>query len=322
MKNKIIKILNEHKNEYVSGEEISQMLGCSRVAISNHIKKLREEGYEIESQTKKGYRFSANNDILNAAIIQDGLPAFYQNIELLESVDSTNQYMKKQALNLQNGDVVVADMQTAGKGRNGRHFHSPKQSGIYVSIFLKPNLSIQQSLKVTACASVAIFQTIQQNYHLDCAIKWVNDVYLQDKKIAGVLCEASLELNTASLDYMIIGMGINVHSYTMPEDIQDIAGCVEDFSPLKIERNRLLHDLLQHFYTYYTQIEENTFLPIYKQNSYVLFQDIIVHEKNKTYEARVLDIDENANLIIQKKDKSLSALSSGEISIRKQKERL
>ncbi len=319
MKNKILHILNEHKNNYISGEEISQMLHISRVAVSKHIKKLREEGYEIESQTNKGYCFCANNDILISDVIKEGLPSFYHTVELFEQLPSTNDYMKEQANHLRDGNVVIANEQTLGKGRNGRQFHSPKQSGIYLSIFLQPNLSIQQSLKVTACASVAIYEAIKANYGLECAIKWVNDVYLNDKKIAGILCEASLELNTASLEYMIVGMGINIHSYAMPKQIQEVAGCVEDFSDKKIERNQIIHDILSYFYYYYNTIEDNTFLPIYKEHSYVLFKTIMVHEKDVSYQARVLDIDENANLIIQKEDKSLTTLSSGEISIRKQK---
>lgn len=316
MKNKILLILNEHKNEYISGEVISKQLNVSRVAISKHIKKLRAEGYEILSQTNKGYCLTEANDVLNASMIQQQLHDFYHTIEIVDTIDSTNDELKRRANDLEDGFVLIADTQNKGKGRNGRDFYSPKQSGIYMSLFLKPDLSIQHSLKLTACASVAIFEAIKKNYGLSSKIKWVNDVYLENKKIVGILCEASLEMNTASLEYMVIGMGINVHSFFKPQELQDIAGSIEDFSKVKVNRNVLIRDILNYFYQYYTNIHENTFLPIYKENSYVLFKDVIIYEKQNSYPARVLDIDENANLIIQKEDKSIATLSSGEVSLR------
>lgn len=316
MKNKILLILNEHKNEYISGEVISKQLNVSRVAISKHIKKLRAEGYEILSQTNKGYCLTEANDVLNASMIQEQLNDFYHTVEIIDTIDSTNDELKRRANDLEDGFVLIADTQNKGKGRNGRDFYSPKQSGIYMSLFLKPDLSIQHSLKLTACASVAIFEAIKKNYGLSSKIKWVNDVYLENKKIVGILCEASLEMNTASLEYMVIGMGINVHSFLKPQELQDIAGSIEDFSKVKVNRNVLIRDILNYFYQYYTNIHENTFLPIYKENSYVLFKDVMIYEKQNSYPARVLDIDENANLIIQKEDKSIATLSSGEVSLR------
>lgn len=316
MKNKILLILNKHKNEYISGEVISKQLNVSRVAISKHIKKLRAEGYEILSQTNKGYCLTEANDVLNASMIQEQLNDFYHTVEIVDEVDSTNDELKRRANDLEDGFVFIADTQNKGKGRNGRDFYSPKQSGIYMSLFLKPDLSIQHSLKLTACASVAIFEAIKKNYGLSSKIKWVNDVYLENKKIAGILCEASLEMNTASLEYMVIGMGLNVHSFLKPQDLQNVAGSIEDFSEVKVNRNILIKDILNYFYQYYTNIHENTFLPIYKENSYVLFKDVIIYEKQNAYPARVLDIDENANLIIQKEDKSIATLSSGEVSLR------
>lgn len=316
MKNKILLILNQHKNEYISGELISKQLNVSRVAISKHIKKLRAEGYKILSQTNKGYCLTEANDILNVSIIKEKLIDFYHTIEIIDEIDSTNDELKRRASDLEEGFVFIADTQNKGKGRNGKNFYSPKQSGIYMSLFLKPNLSIQHSLKLTACASVAIYAAIKKNYGLNSKIKWVNDVYIEDKKIAGILCEASLEMNTASLEYMIIGIGINVHSYNVPNELKDVAGSIEDFTNQQVDRNKLIKDILNYFYDYYINIKDNTFLPIYKENSYVLLKDIIIYENQDKYQARVLDIDENANLIIQKEDKSIATLSSGEVSLR------
>lgn len=317
MRKTILDILNAHKNTYVSGEAISEELHVSRVAVSKHIKKLREEGYEILSQTNKGYCLSDKNDVLSKAFLMQNLNSFYKDVEIQDSVTSTNDVLKLKANELEEGYVIIADTQSKGKGRNGRSFYSPKQKGIYVSVFLKPNISIQHSLKVTACASVAIHQAIKKNYDLNSKIKWVNDIYMEDKKIAGILCEASLELNTTNLEYMIVGMGLNVHTMDLPKELQGIAGSIEDFTTKRVDRNQLLSDILNYFYEYYHDIEQNSFLPIYREHSYVLFKDITVYEKDNAYDARVLNIDENANLIVQKEDKSVTTLTSGEVSIRK-----
>lgn len=315
MKKTILDILHDHKNNFVSGETMSKDLHISRVAISKHIKKLREEGYEIFSQTNKGYCLSDNNDVLSKSFLCQNLHKFYHEVNVVDIVSSTNDVLKQKANDLQEGFVLVADTQTSGKGRNGRSFYSPKQKGIYVSIFLKPDISIQQSQKITACVSVAIYQAIKKNYHIDSKIKWVNDIYIEDKKVSGILCEASLELNTASMEYMVVGIGMNVHAMKLPNELKDIAASIEDFTAKKVDRNQLICDTLNYFYEYYHNIEQNSFLSIYKEQSYVIFKDIVVYEKNQSYQAHVINIDENANLIIQREDKQIVKLSSGEVSI-------
>ncbi|NBK97513.1 MAG: biotin--[acetyl-CoA-carboxylase] ligase [Erysipelotrichia bacterium] len=316
MKNKILSILNEYKEDYISGEQIAKRLHISRVAVSKHIKKLREEGYVIQSQNNKGYCLSEENDILNVSLIKEKLVPFYYHVEIAKEVSSTNDVLKQQAQTLQEGYVLISDTQTQGKGRNGRVFHSPKQKGIYMSIFLKPEINIQQSLKLTACASVAVYDAIKKNYHLDSKIKWVNDIYIEQKKVAGILCEASLEMNTTCLEYMVVGIGINVHSYKKSDELKEIAGSIEDYTTIKIERNQFIQDILNAFYEYYIHLETNRFLNAYKANSYVLGKEVIVYEKHNHYFAKVIDIDENAALIIQKEDQSITTLSSGEISLR------
>lgn len=319
MKNKILEILNLHFNEYVSGEEICKNLNVSRAAIWKNIKKLQEEGYIIESSTKKGYCLKSIYDPLDENTIQQDLPCFYKKITILKEVDSTNEEMKRLSSSLQEGDILLAECQTKGKGRSGRLFHSPKHNGMYMSIFLKPTFSITQSLKITACTSCAVYDAIKELYNLDASIKWVNDVFIKDKKIAGILCEASLEMNTASLDYMIIGIGLNIHTYEQIEELKTIAASIEDFTDKIVSRNEIIHKILERFYYYYRTINENTFLPIYKQNSYVLNQTIDVYSQNEVYKAKALDIDENAHLLVEKEDGTQVLLNSGEISIRKQK---
>ena len=210
MEKEILKILKQHQNEYISGQDICESLNVSRMTISTCIKKLKEKGYHILSSTKKGYCLTDDNDVILIDHIKAQLPDFFKNIEYFDDIDSTNDYLKRSPH--QQGDIVIAQSQTKGKGRNGKSFHSPQQKGIYLSFVLKPDLTIYDSLKITACLAVSLVKTIEKNYPVYPQIKWVNDIMIQDLKVAGILCEASLEMNTARIENMIVGIGINVHS--------------------------------------------------------------------------------------------------------------
>lgn len=314
MEKEILKILKQYQNEYVSGQDMSQKLQVSRMTISTSIKKLKEKGYHILSSTKKGYCLTDDNDVLLIENIKPHIPSFFTHIEYLESVDSTNDYLKRGIH--QQGDLVIAEYQTNGKGRNGKSFHSPAYKGLYFSFLLKPHLSIYDSLKITACLAVSLVKTIQKNYSLKPQIKWVNDIMIDDYKVAGILCEASLEMNTAQIENMIVGIGVNIHSYSMPDELKHSAACLEDFCPQFVSREQFIIDFLNIFYQDYQNLSHPALLDFYRQHSYVLNQNITVYENNRTYCAYVLDINQDASLKIQTDD-GIRQLSSGEVSIRK-----
>ena len=297
MEKEILKILKNNQNEYVSGQKISECLNVSRMTISSCIKKLKKKGYHIISSTKKGYCLTEDNDVILIENIKSAIPDFFQNIEYFDEMDSTNDYLKRTS-HLQ-GDIVIAQAQTKGKGRNGKSFHSPQQKGIYFSFVLKPDLTIYDSLKITACLAVSLVKAIEKNYPVHPQIKWVNDIMIHDFKIAGILCEASLEMNTAQIEQMIVGIGINVHSYSMPAHLQNIAACIEDFCSIKVSREQLLIDFFNIFYQDYLMLSTLSWLDFYRQHSYILHQDITVYENNKAYPAYVLDINDDASLKIQ-----------------------
>ena len=314
MENQILKILTEYQNQYISGQEISEKLHVSRMTISTYMKRLKEKGYEIQTSTKKGYCLTSNNDIIFIDEIKNQIHPFYQNIEYFDEIDSTNQHMKSH--DYQQGDIIIADYQTNGKGRNGRSFYSPKQKGIYLSFMLKPNLSLYDSLKITACCAVAAIKAIQKNYPLAPQIKWVNDIMVNDLKVAGILCEATLEMNTAQIETMVVGIGINIHRYPMPAHLQKIAGCVEDFCENQVKRQKIIIDFLNFFYDDYTNLSSLSFLDDYRRYSYVLHQNITVYENNTSYPAYVSSINDDASLTILVNGQE-KILQSGEVSIRK-----
>ncbi|MEG0453652.1 MAG: biotin--[acetyl-CoA-carboxylase] ligase [Coprobacillus sp.] len=314
MENKILKILNQNKNEYISGQMMSSQLNVSRMSISSYIKKLKEKGYHIKTSTKKGYCLTEDNDVIFIEDIKNNIHSFYQNIEYYDEVTSTNDMMKIN--NYHEGDVIIAESQSKGRGRNGKSFYSPKQKGIYLSLLLKPELTVYDSLKITACCAVAVVRTIQKNYPLEPKIKWVNDIMLHDKKVCGILCEATLEMNTGKLDSMIVGVGINVHAYEKPDDIKDIATSLEDEIDIFVERQKIIIDFLNEFYNDYSKLSCLSFLDDYRKYSYILHQHITVYENNKSYPAFVTHINDDASLTVRYADEE-RILRSGEISIRK-----
>lgn len=314
MENKLLKILTKHQGNYVSGQAISVQLNVSRMSISSYVKKLKEKGYHILTSTKKGYCLTFDNDPIFIDEMKNNIHPFYQNIQYFDRIDSTNSYMKNG--NYKEGDIVIADSQSAGRGRNGRSFYSPRQTGIYLSLLLKPQLSIYETLKITACCGVAVIKTIQKNYPLYPMIKWVNDIMLDDKKVAGILCEATLEINTAQIENMVVGVGINVHKHQMPHDLKDIATSLEEHLDIFVPRQKIIIDFLNFFYDDYSKLSHLSFLDDYRRYSYILHQDITVYENNTSYPAHVLSINDDASLTIRVNNQE-KILQSGEVSIRK-----
>ena len=313
MEKKILKLLNHHQGEYISIQHISEQLHITNQEVISYITQFKQKGYNILSK-KNLYCFTNDNDVIFIDEIKQQINSFYQNITFFDSIDSTNIYMKTH--DCHEGDIVIADAQTHGKGRNGKHFYSPKQKGIYLSFKLKPHFTIHDSLKITACCGVALIKAIQKNYPLTPMIKWVNDIMINDKKVAGILCEASLQVNTNMIEHMIVGVGINVHHTPMPNELKKIATSLEDESDIFIPRQKIIIDFLNFFYDDYSNLSNLSFLDTYRKHSYVLHQNILVYENNNSYLAYVKDINDDGTLTIITNHQE-KILQSGEISIRK-----
>ena len=233
----------------------------------------------------------------------------------LTETESTNKYAKKLAKNGANEfTVIIADRQTGGYGRIERTFHSPDTSGLYMSIVLRPKLSPEKTLYITTAAAVAVSEVIEEISGKNVGIKWVNDLFIDQRKVCGILTEAGY--NGCCLDYAILGIGINIYAPTegFPDDIKDIAGAVFD-TPVDI-RDRLAKTIVERFSYYYKDLEEKKFLPYYKAKNIVMGKNIKVINSNGSYNAKALSIDDEFRLIVEDKNKKVTALDSGEISIR------
>jgi BirA family biotin operon repressor/biotin-[acetyl-CoA-carboxylase] ligase len=206
---KVLSFLKSHNTEYLSGQDLSDVLRISRVAVWKHIKKIREMGYKIESKQKLGYRLESNTDLLLPWEITSGLKTkvFGKQVYYFESIDSTqNQAMRMASNSANNGALVIAEKQTNGKGRLGRKWISPK-GGIWFSIILHPQFDISVITLFPIASALALSNAIEKTLNIKSELKWPNDITINGKKVAGMLVDASLESN--KIENIVLGVGIN-----------------------------------------------------------------------------------------------------------------
>ncbi|NPV50214.1 MAG: biotin--[acetyl-CoA-carboxylase] ligase [Candidatus Methanofastidiosum sp.] len=315
MKSKILEIL-EKKGNYVSGEEISKEIGISRAAIWKHVKKLRELGYEIDSKTNEGYKLIRSPDrpvefelerILDTKIIG-------KKILFFEEVDSTNNKAKQIALEENDGTVVVSEMQTSGRGRRGREWHSPK-GGIYVSFILKPNIPPEKAPQLTLVSSLALVETLNaMNHELNAKIKWPNDVLIRGKKVSGILTELSSDME--KINYIVVGVGVNLN--TEQNNLPETGTSLKLEIKNDVSVNLFLKSFLEKYdsvYQKYLNGDINQIIILWKENSDTLGKNVKIIGINETYEGLAKDIDENGALILQVDNKEIKVYS-GDVSLR------
>lgn len=246
---------------------------------------------------------------------------FYE-IELYDDVSSTNDIVSDRAKeNRKEGLCVVAKSQHSGQGRHGKTFHSPAGSGIYFSLLLRPNIAPSDCLFITTAAAVAVQKSINNTLGIKTGIKWVNDIYLNDKKVCGILTKASQSSDKNIPDYVILGIGINLYvpKRGFPNDISHIAGALfesERDTP-KDAYNRLLADVLNTFYEIYKKFDKFDIARDYKAGSCTIGKRITVIHGDSIRAARAIDIDDECHLLVEYEDNSeRDLLNSGEISIK------
>ena len=234
LKERVLAVLEENKGKSVSGSEIARSVGMTRSAVWKAVKILREEGYSICAVTNKGYCLSEENDFLSEQAIVPNLRTekLGRKLDVFKTIDSTNNFAKSLAqLGAEHGTTVISEVQTQGKGRMGKNFYSPLGMGIYMSVIIRPKLSVEHSLLITSCAAVAVAEAIEKVSGIDCKIKWVNDIYAGNKKLCGILTEASVDVEQGGLEYAVVGIGLNVQNVTFPKNVADIA------TSIKLETN-------------------------------------------------------------------------------------
>ncbi len=322
MKEKILKLLKDNKNEFVSGQEISEQLKVSRTAIWKYINSLKEEGYEIESVSRKGHMLLSTPDILNYEEISEHLNTRYIGREIFyfESIDSTNIKAKELAYNNETeGTVVIAEEQTGGRGRLGRNWSSPNKRGIWMSIILKPQIEPQDAAKITQVAAASVWKAINQ-IGVKTQIKWPNDIVYNGRKVCGILTEMSGELNR--LSYLVVGIGINANTETdgFPEEIRHMATSLKIETGKEINRKQLVALILNSFEKLYDDLVTNgtidKSIKVCRENSALIGKNVRLTLRGEEKEVKAIDINEDGELIVQDKEGNISKVISGEVSVR------
>ena len=314
---KILAILEEHKGSFFSGEELAESLNISRAAVWKSVAALRDEGYMIDAVPSRGYCLSESTDLLSEQGIWKYLEPEFRTLDLqvVPEVGSTNVLMREKAeAGCPEGMVLAAGMQTDGRGRLGRHFYSPANTGVYMSILLRPShIAAGIAVRLTTVAAVAACEAIDAVSGRRSAVKWVNDILLDGKKVAGILTEGMISMETGRMDSVILGIGINVYppEKGFPKEIRETAGAVFP-EPVSDGKNRIAAGFLNRFMTYYRSGDFSDHIRSYRERSVVPGHRITVEGRA----ADALEVDDECRLVVRYDDGTVSRLRAGEISIK------
>jgi len=327
LKSRVLATLEENKGVNLSGEVLAENLDVSRAAVWKAIKALQSDGYAITAVTNRGYSLALESDVLSEQgilpYLDESLRPAPQNhdsvyIKVFQTVESTNKTAKQLALDgAPHATVVLAERQTAGRGRQGRSFFSPSCSGIYMSLLLKPNFDVHKSVLITTAASVAVSRAVQKVCGAEPRIKWVNDIYIDRKKVCGILTEAVTDIESGQVESIVLGIGINCQEPEggFPEELKEIIGIV----PNVTSKNALAAQVINEVMTLLPNIEAREFIEEYKLRSMVLNQEINVIKGGSSaagIPAVALGIDDDGGLIVKYSGGKVETLNTGEISIR------
>ena len=302
---------------YVSGAELGARLGVTRAAVSKAVAALKREGYGIESVPNRGHRLTAEPDRLDRAAILAALGEhpWAGKVELLDVVDSTNNYLKTAAAGgAPHGTVVLADCQTGGRGRLGRRFDSAPGSGIYLSILLRPACPPAELMTLTARAAVAVRRAIREAAGVEAGIKWVNDLVLNGKKICGILTELSVEAESGLVSYAVVGVGINCNrpAAAFPPELREAAGSILSETGKRVDRNALTAALIRAL----SELPGDEWLSEYRAACVNLGRPVqILAPGQPPRPGTALDVGPEAELIVQT-ESGVEAVRSGEVSVR------
>ena len=319
-KDRVLDSLRSSGGSYVSGGALSAELSLSRTAVWKAVEQLRAEGFVIESAPKKGYRLLSGGDALTESVVRAYLRRRDLDLRVYKSISSTNTVLKQLAESGEaEGTVLLAEEQTAGRGRMSRSFFSPPRSGLYMSLLLRPHMSAQLSTRITACAAVAVAEAIEELTGCRAEIKWVNDVLVDGKKVCGILTEGSIDCESGLMHYAIVGIGINIRppEGDFPAELRQIAGALPAAPDGEDLRCRLAAAVLDRLMDLYEQLPEGDCYEAYKSRSCLIGRQInILPLEGEPVPATAIDVEPDFSLRVRLADGTETCLSSGEVSVR------
>ena len=265
IRKKLLDAFTDAGETFLSGQHLAELIGCSRTAVWKHIEELRKEGFELEAVRNKGYRIVKTPERITADEIRLGLTTNFigRNIHYEESVESTQKIAHRLSYEeVPEGTVIIAEEQRSGKGRMNRTWHSPKYTGIWMSLILRPNIPLTKAPQLTLLTAVAIVQAIEEVTGLQSEIKWPNDILIGGKKVTGILTELQAEADR--IHSIIIGIGINVNQKEedFPSELQEKASSLFIEKGKVISRAGLIKSFFKHFEKLYLLYLEQGFFPI------------------------------------------------------------
>lgn len=320
VKEEVLRTLRAGAEDYISGQALADGLSVSRHAVWKAIDKLRAEGYEIEARTNRGYRLVAAKDSLSA----EGVAAFLPPdagfaLEYHEVIDSTNIRARKLA---EDGapawTVVLAGSQTAGRGRLGKSFYSPEASGIYMSVIVRPECDVREANLLTLAAAAAVAEAVELVCDVQVGIKWVNDCFVDGRKICGILTEAAVGVEEQCLRYAVVGIGINVAPPAggFPEELGNIATSIFTTPPETEVRNRLAAEVLARFRPYAEAVALREYFASYRAHLFVIGREVDIVRGGNRETVTVRALNDDGSLLVEQADGTTRSIASGEVSLR------
>ncbi len=319
LKDEILKKLSD--GEYVSGQTIAEELNVSRSAVWKAINALKSEGYDISGTNRAGY-ILRGKDVLSPEELSacgkayaeaDGIENPFPSLDVkcFATIDSTNNEAKRTAIHTGKNTLIAAEEQTCGRGRSGKSFYSPDKTGAYFTLALHGATDFSNAVKVTSLAAVAVCRALEKLTGLSPSIKWVNDVYLGDKKVCGILTEAVTDIECGNVSDIIIGIGINIKTENFPKEIPNAGSIGGGFT-----RSALISAVVCEFFSALPSAKDNAHIPYYRAHGYLTGKDIEYFVSGERKVGKALDIDDNGGLIVQTPIGNVT-LTSGEVTVRK-----
>ena len=320
MKEEILRLLRS-ADGYISGQELCNWFGVSRTAVWKAINQLKEAGYEIEAQQNKGYRLMAAPDLMTEAEIKSLMHTEWVAKEVLyfDTIDSTNTKAQELAeKGYPSGTLVVADKQESGKGRRGRSWVSPSGTGIFMTLMIKPDINPNNASMLTLVAALAVAKAITSVTGEKAMIKWPNDIVVNGKKVCGILTEMNAQFDY--INHIVVGIGINVHNESFPEEISQMASSLMiEAGGKRFHRAQIIAETMSYFEQYY-----DTFLKTQDLSALVREYDELLVNRNKSvrvldpkepFDGKAMGITPKGELIVDTWE-SRKLVSSGEVSVR------
>ncbi len=313
----LLKVLEENRNCDLSGQELADRFGVSRNAVWKAVKELRAAGYLITATTNRGYRLEAENDMISEAGIRVLLPENRKSLPIYtyDLLDSTNDEAKRRLANGEKRNIlIVAEEQSNGHGRRGRNFYSPSHTGIYMSLLVHIDGKFEDVVSITTATSVIVANAITQLTGKEVQIKWVNDIYMDGKKVCGILTEAIMSCEAGEAPGIIVGIGINVSTECYPNDITDVATSLGKTQG--VTRNQFIANISDGILKYATNVKDTSYMEDYRRLSMVIGKEITYFEREEAHSATVTGIDDKGGLMICTPEGEALVLRSGEITVR------